>query len=468
MSPVRLSASSLRRALALTLCLAAAARTAHAQHGDAGGGPSASPPSSESMRADLAAFRTEFMAREKSFAPAARAEAERRLAALEQALPTTSAVHFEVTLAQVAALADNGHTHIAPGGLAMRHNRAAVRFTPFGESFRVLRATPAQSELLGARLVAVDGHDMTALIAAARTLAGGTAAWRDRAANVAFESPELLHELGMATSPDAALYTFELRDGRRVERRLTGERGRTDSPPAATSRWLSPDVLDGEGTSWRALLTVDATPWALREPSAPFRWRAAPEIQGLVIQMRQTFDAPGQTVQAFAGEMRAEIERSKPTNVVLDMRHNGGGDLTKARAFMQALPGLVPGRVFVLTSLWTFSAAISSVGYLKQAGGEKVVIVGEEVGDRLEFFAEGRGTELPNSKMRFGLATQRHDYKTGCRGFTDCHFNVKLFPIAVPTLAPEVAAPWTFEAYAAGRDPGMEAVGRAVGQAMGR
>jgi hypothetical protein len=35
-------------------------------------------------------------------------------------------------------------------------------------------------------------------------------------------------------------------------------------------------------------------------------------------------------------------------------------------------------------------------------------------------------------------------------------------PISVPSLAPEIAAPWTIEAYRAGRDPAMEAVAAAL------
>jgi hypothetical protein len=32
----------------------------------------------------------------------------------------------------------------------------------------------------------------------------------------------------------------------------------------------------------------------------------------------------------------------------------------------------------------------------------------------------------------------------------------------VKSLDPEIAAPWTLEAYAAGRDPGMEAAARVL------
>jgi hypothetical protein len=144
--------------------------------------------------------------------------------------------------------------------------------------------------------------------------------------------------------------------------------------------------------------------------------------------------------------------------VVLDMRFNGGGNLTTARDFMKRLPALVTGRIFVLTSPVTFSAAISSIGYLKQAAPDRVTIVGEGVGDRLVFFAEGSRVTLPNSGTMISFSTQRHDYNTGCRPYSDCHPPVVANPIAVPSLAPDVAAPWTIDAYRVGRDPGMEAV----------
>jgi hypothetical protein len=129
---------------------------------------------------------------------------------------------------------------------------------------------------------------------------------------------------------------------------------------------------------------------------------------------------------------------------------------------MQSLPELVPGRIFVLTSPWTFSAAISSVGYLEQSAPERVTIVGEGVGDRLRMWSEGEVVDLPNSHAGILYANERHDYLTGCKGYRDCHGNVARHPIAVPDLDPDVAAPWTLEAYRAGRDPAMEAVAEAL------
>jgi hypothetical protein len=88
--------------------------------------------------------------------------------------------------------------------------------------------------------------------------------------------------------------------------------------------------------------------------------------------------------------------------------------------------------------------------------------VGEAAGDRLNFFAEGQPITLPNSGAMVLMATERHDYVTGGKGYTDCHGQVVEFPIAAETLEPEVKAPWTLDAYVRGRDPGMDAAARAL------
>lgn len=413
----------------LALALAAAA---HAQ-------------SPEGRAADLRFFRAEFMARDKSYPEAARREAEARLRKLESEAARMSQVAFDLELAKIVALADNGHTAYFASSRAKRHNRVPIRFAPFGEEFFVLHADDANRDLIGARVDAIDARSIGQFVATARLLTGGTNAWRDRSVPYFLESPEEMHALHQGKEPGAAVYHFTMPDGKRLERRLVAKVDSTANP--WPGRWLydQPNAV-----------------WAFRERGKPFRWRSAPEIDGLVIELRQTYNAPELPIRKFLDSMSAEIRRSTPRNLVIDLRMNGGGDLNTARDFMKSLPALVPGRIFVLTSPWTFSAAISSAGYLKEAGKDRVTIVGEMAGDRLEFFSEGRVVTLPHSGGMILYATERHDYKTGCRGFTDCHGPVVRNPIAVPTLEPDIAAPWTIDAWLTGRDPGMEYVSRAL------
>lgn len=407
------------------------------------------------MKEDLDWFRANVFAVEKSYSPTARAEAERRLDALEGALPRTNAVAFEIAIARIVALADNGHSAVFASSRSRWSNRVPIRLTTFGDEFRVMRATAPFRDLLGARLVAIDDKPISAVRDSGRTLFGGIPTWRDRTLPLFLESPEQLHVLGIARSPRAAEYSFLTESGQTIRRRVVADFSEVGGPP--------PDfLLYGEASGDWIVAPHAALPWSLQDPRMAFRSRSAPEVDGLVIQMRRIVDGPTQGILQFLDEMKARIAVEHPRNVVVDLRMNSGGNLNNTRDFMKALPSLVPGRLFVITGPGTFSAAISTAGYLKQAAPDRVTIVGEQVGDRLVFFAEGRPATAPNSGMMIGLATQRHDYQGGCKAFTDCHGPVIRFPIAVPTLAPDIPAPLTFADWRAGRDPAIEAIARLV------
>lgn len=445
--------------------LALAAMEAAAQHQAPGAAAAVSGATSrEAQRADIAAFRERFMSVDRSYSDVDRAEAEARLAALEARAGEVSQVYFELELARIVALADNGHTAAFPGPRSRRFNRIMqVRFAPFGEDFYVLRAAHEHADLLGARLVAIDGRPIAQVRAVGRTLAGGLPAWRDRGVPYFLESPEQMHALGVIASADRAAYRFRLANGRIVTRRFRPEPAKPDRVRANANRWYYPQLMEEEGEDWRALLTPDQAPWSLRDPGTPFRMRDAPEVDAFVIELRQNTSSEQMDIAEFMLDSLEAARTSGRSNIVLDMRMNGGGDLNNTRAWVRRLPRIATGRVFVLTSPWTFSAAISTVGYLKQEAPDRVVIVGEHMGDRLDFYAEGGiSALLPHSGAFIDFATERHDYRTGCRNIENCHGSVVRHPIAVESLAPDIEAPWTIEAYRAGRDPAMEAVAAAL------
>lgn len=416
----------------------------------------------QTRAADLKAFRELFFSKDRSYSDESRTTAGRRLASLETRLDTISQPAFELELARIVALADNGHSHYVLSSIQRYYNRAPIRLGTFGGEFYVLRAKGDARDLLGARLTAIDGHGIADLRQAGRELWGGLPAFRDLFIFNLLESPDLLHAAGLAARAESAVFRFAAKDGHEIERRLDGEPADPSRPFAQFDRTLFPDALPLEDVTWSTALAPAGAPWALQHYDERFRWRVAPELNGLVIELRQNMDsATAKIAPALKGFEKA-IADAKPVNLVVDMRINGGGNLTLTRDFMKSLPSRVSGRIFVLTSPATFSAAISSVAYLKQAAPDRVTIVGENVGDRLVFFAEGHGVDLPNTLGMIGMATQRHDYQNGCRAFTDCHSAVVANPIAVPSLAPDISAPWTIEAYLSGADPAIDAVRRAL------
>src|SRR4030095_10219745 len=116
---------------------------------------------------------------------------------------------------------------------------------PFGDDFFVLRAHEPNQDLLGARLLSVDGHAIAELRNAGRLLQGGTPARRDRQVSYFLESPQQLHACGLATADGVATYRFRLPDGSEVERRLTAEPANPERARGNADRWLYPQPLDG-------------------------------------------------------------------------------------------------------------------------------------------------------------------------------------------------------------------------------
>ena len=286
----------------------------------------------EGRRNDLAAFRSNFFALDSSYSAANRAEAERRLRALESQAGSLTPVQFELELARIVALADNGHTNSPASIRSRRYARVPVRLVPFGDQFYVLRADTAHADLLGARLVAIDGKPLRDVRTTGHLLWGGTQAWRDRQLPFFLESPDQMQAMGITTGSGSATYRFELRNGRSVERRIAADAPNTAREFYPGTRWLYPEPLDTDRGDWRFVGTRDKAPWAFQEPGQVFRLRSAPELEAMVVQLRVNH-AP--SIQEFLGRATEEIRRTKPTNLILDLRVNGGGDLNNTRDFVQ-------------------------------------------------------------------------------------------------------------------------------------
>lgn len=449
-------------ALLLLAALAANAQTPNTPNTPQAPPPPANTPlTREQLRADLRQFQQEFVERDAAYSPTARAEAHKRLAELGERAKALDHVSLSLALAAIAALADNGHSQVLAAPRLARSNRVPLRLAPLGEHFHVMRCLASHAALLGARLVAIDGVPLARLRDAAHQLTGGTQAWRDRVAPFLFESPEQLHRLGLIAQAGAATYRLALTDGRVLEQRLDAEPPDPGRPSAATERLLLPEVTTGH-RGYVSALALEQAPWSLRDALTRLRWRHDPALDAVVIEMRGVFDTPTLRLQDYFAQVQAAIATQRPQHLVLDLRMNGGGDLTKGRDFAERLPSLVPGRMFVLTSGWTFSAAISLAAYAKQAAPSRVALVGEAAGDGLNFFAEGRVVTLAHSRVALLPALERHDYAGGCDAHDDCHAPVKQRPLRLSTLQPEISAPWTYEAWRAGRDPAMEAVAAAL------
>lgn len=399
----------------------------------------------------------QLLAKDTAFSADERQQAEFMLAALRNDVDKLTAAEFQLRVAKLFALAHNGHTMLLTGLWPSQFNRITVRTHVFADGIFVLDAE--DRTLIGQKLLAIDGHPVAQLRQRFTEYWGALPNKCDDWLGYWLESAELLHAAGLAQKPDELTLHLQNDKGQIRDIRLPA----TLQPPghgryAFFSHSRLYELLSAN------LPTGIPAPLYLQEPDKLFRYAAVAELNAFYLQLRYNTHAAGQRLDStFIASVLDAIAKQKPSHIIVDLRLNSGGDLNNTRTLMQTLPTLLPpeGKIFAITSGRTFSAGIASLGYLKQAGGEHVVIVGEPVGDTLEYWAEGNLVELPVSKAEILIATERHNYVTGCPE-PDCHGSIREHPIKVQSLAPDIMAPLRYQDYQHGIDPAMRAITAAL------
>ena len=399
--------------------------------------------------ADLDEFERGFLETDKSFSEENLLEAQQKFAVLKKQASKLSDPAFELAIAEIAALSENGHSSLYSAHWASAYNRLAVRFYIADDGLFIADARPGFENLIGARVETVAGHTLSDLRKVWDRYHTGTQGYRDQTLYYLIESPEMLYAAGLSINPDSVSLSI----------------GEETVVIPTSNDWALPDGVWAILPQAREIELIRAgkiegAPLYLQSPDSVYQVVNLPNFDAVYIQFRSNVDFTREIdLAAVADQTIIELQEAKPLYVVVDQRLNIGGDLNTTRNLMQALPDIVgaDGHVFVITSGRTFSAGIASTAYLEQAGGDKVTIIGKPVGDHLEFWAEGELLELPQIGTFVGVATERHNYLTGCPE-DDCHGPIQRHPIAIKSLEPDFSPQWSYEDVMAGEDPYLQAV----------
>ena len=417
----------------------------------------------EAQRQDLRYFR-QLIALDRSFGPTGRAEAIRRLDALEALGTVLDRPHFRVALMQIDALADNGHSGIENEGSAASLE-LPVRLAAFSDGLYIMRATEINVDLLGGRVTAVDGQSIDAVMTKLEQLRGGTPQWRRLLASQYLTQQDLLYGIDVAPDTRHSTWTVETPAGAVITRRLEAFVPPSSEPAVPVTRWLSSESLTGMEGQWRAVEPAHLLPMALTDFDMAFRRLPLPGTCVQFVQFKSNSDRGGQKIREFVSGTQRQLQQTRPCGVILDLRYDSGGDYLNTYGFAHGLPKLIPpgGRIVVLTGPATFSAGISTAAAVKHAGQGRVLIVGEPVGDRLQFYSEGGSACLANFRLCVDYETGKHDYQHTCTDWNVCFWLNFFYSYQVRSLDPDEVIPLSFRDWRSGVDPVLD---RAIALAM--
>lgn len=411
-------------------------------------------------KADLDALERGYVRHSGAFTPSARAQAHRLVLAAKQHARSATDIGFFLDLARIIALSDNGHDSIDSGDSALLPRIVLpVRLVWIGDDLVITRARGQYSELVGARVQRIAGLTPRELFLRYREYQGGKDAYRRINPMWFVQNPAVLAAIGAAHSGDRIDLTAELASGKEESRVLepipADQSPHLNYPAGSWSTYLSPAEQDA---GWVGLGTTP--PLYLREADKYFRMAEVPQLDALYVQLRINMSMPGEPIESFVASVKQRL-RSAPRNAIVDLRFDTGGDIGTTLDLMRLIARTVQGRIFVITSPYTFSAGIVSTAALLQAGGEKVTVVGQEIGDRTYWWSEHTPFCLPHSKACAAIQTGYWDLVHGCRGKPHCYgdqFGVRVARIPLDLPVKPSAADWR-----EGRDPAMAVIAREIG-----
>lgn len=403
----------------------------------------------ERWRQDLDTLRRRFLPVDRSFSPAESALFLERIESIEKDLPGLN--DSQVTMRIAAALATAGNAH---SRLYILRNRTELRRLPirlwwFSDGLRVVRSTEAHRGLLGCRVSSIAGLDPRVARDMVAPAFAGSPGWTDYMSVYSLTSPEALHGMGVARGADRVEYGF---DGCKTAARSIEPLPLARSTKALEAWWDLSPKREPAAQGWAHALAGRPIPLYLKNPNDHY-WSEFVAAGGLLyVQYNRSTEMEGRPIAAFAEALAAEFERRKPRALVVDLRFNTGGNLNLATAMMKRLEALSRGLPrFVITGRATFSAGISHVAFWREAG--QVTLVGEPVGDEMDFWAEGGNIILPNSGLAAHFANGAHSYSAApCPTSTPC------LDMKSPPIRPDVPAASSWADYISGKDPALEAV----------
>ncbi len=406
----------------------------------------------DAQRQDLDYF-GRLLAYDRSFTPSARQQADAAVAALKNLRQPVDLPHLRVALMQIDALTDNGHSRVTYAE-AYEPKELPIRVALFSDGLYVMRTRLADTELLGGRVLSVDNLPIAEVMQRLSGLRGGTPQWRMGNAVVYLTTQDILYGLGIA--PDLQHSTWSLLTplGSTVTRTLEAYQAPKEEGFAYSKRWLSSEPLPGLTDGWASFQPDRPAPLPWADFDTAFRRIRLPGSGTMFLQLKSNEDVGKQRIKDFLRDTLDDLRQQKARNLILDLRYNGGGDYTNTYAFGKKLPTLVEpgGKILLLTGPGTFSAGITTTAFVKQSGGNQVMVLGEPVGDRLRFYSEGGRGCLPHAKLCVAYETGKHDYAGPCTDLSDCFWLNYIFAVRVKTLEPDETIPQSFADWRQGRD----------------
>jgi len=157
-------------------------------------------------------------------------------------------------------------------------------------------------------------------------------------------------------------------------------------------------------------LKMETQPLFLSKMNDPYWYNLLQDDSVIYIQFNAVTNKEDQSLEDFNIEVRNQISRSKTQNLILDLRHNHGGDGSLLPPILETFSSFEvmnpKGKVFVIMGRETFSAGHNLLTEITKHIDP--ILVGEPSGSKPNHIGDAGWFQLPYSGLMGLISTQFH------------------------------------------------------------
>ena|SRR6266550_4909088 len=321
---------------------------------------------------------------------------------LSRNIPRYSDERMLFEFQRLAAFIGDGHTYVLP--LAAEHVPGSVipiRFYLFLDGMFVIDAQPGYEKWIGSELIAIGNTSTARLLQRMKPAISA-----DNPFMYKWIGPPFLNLRGVIEAEtdvarrDSIPVTLRDRSGH-VQRVKFG----TVPPPRMQG---VPKLMSSR------LPGAPPVPLWLKNVQRNF-WMTPLDTARLYVQFNQVADEPDHTMKQSGAELDSALRAQKPTILILDVRHNNGGNSYLYPPIIDALlaweSASPKGKLYVITGRNTFSAAQNFINQLDKR--TRAIFVGEPSSSKPNFVGEENDLQLPWSGAIVSISNRYHETTPG-------------------------------------------------------
>jgi len=311
---------------------------------------------------------------------------------LYEAMPAMQEHERAAGLVRIVSLLKYGHTALPWRESPSKYHSAPINFYWFSDGVYVEGVSKSNADLLGAKLIKVEGLPVMQALQAVKPLVPAENDQFFKAYGLDYlVNPEALHAQRVTPSLKKTItYTFE-KDGRSFEQTVATLD--TFAPPRQYG-FIPP------GTDWLTVRDTGSTPYYLKHLDKIYYFEYLPAAKTVYVRHSQIDDDPQEATPLFYKRLFDFIDQHEVERLVLDVRLNGGGDNYKNKPVVTGIIACKkinqPGKLFVIIGRRTFSACQNLVNELSNY--TNATFVGEPTAENINFYGDNRRSVLPKTK----------------------------------------------------------------------